>query len=351
MRGSAPADALTRLGGALVAFVVAALTTPAVGLVGGIYGIGGGAVIAPALVAAGHRIARAAPAALAVTLVTSIAGIAAFQAIAWLDADPDDRSARTGRSASRWAPAAAGWRARRAAGAAAARAPAAPRARAGGGGGGSAVPRSGRAGLGPLVERPLDGREAPQGVLGDPLRRMQLGGAQDHAPAGRRRRRLDAGHPGGEGAGPREGRARDAVVHPQLREGRRDPAAPGAGARAGRAAAGQARLEGGGAAHRGLRDALVHDQLAGRERDRADARPGVPARRQRRLGAAGRAAGVPTVAPSPSRRTVSRIDRDARLPRSSVASMRTGVPAGGQVVRVDSAIQILRKPDNIGWEM
>ena len=40
----------------------------AVGLVGGIYGIGGGAVIAPALVAAGHRIARVAPAALAVTL-------------------------------------------------------------------------------------------------------------------------------------------------------------------------------------------------------------------------------------------------------------------------------------------
>ena len=68
---------------------MAALTTPAVGLVGGIYGMGGGAVIAPALVAAGHRIARVAPAALAVTLVTSIAGIAAFQAIAWLDAGPD----------------------------------------------------------------------------------------------------------------------------------------------------------------------------------------------------------------------------------------------------------------------
>jgi uncharacterized membrane protein YfcA len=66
-----------------------ALLAGGVGLVGGIYGIGGGAVIAPALVAAGHRIARVAPAALTVTLVTSMAGIAAFEVASLLDAGPD----------------------------------------------------------------------------------------------------------------------------------------------------------------------------------------------------------------------------------------------------------------------
>jgi uncharacterized membrane protein YfcA len=60
-----------------------------VGLIGGLYGIGGGAVIAPALAAAGHRMARVVPAALTVTLATSFAGIAAFEAIALLKPGPD----------------------------------------------------------------------------------------------------------------------------------------------------------------------------------------------------------------------------------------------------------------------
>jgi uncharacterized membrane protein YfcA len=61
----------------------------AVGVVGGLYGIGGGAVIAPALAAAGHRMARVVPAALMVTLATAVAGIAAFEAIALLKPGPD----------------------------------------------------------------------------------------------------------------------------------------------------------------------------------------------------------------------------------------------------------------------
>jgi uncharacterized membrane protein YfcA len=52
------------------------------GLIGGAYGIGGGSVIAPSLVALGLPVARVAPAAIATTLVTSAAGIAAFEALA-----------------------------------------------------------------------------------------------------------------------------------------------------------------------------------------------------------------------------------------------------------------------------
>ena len=44
-----------------------------VGVVGGIYGIGGGSVLGPMLVGAGLAVARVGPAALASTLVTSIA--------------------------------------------------------------------------------------------------------------------------------------------------------------------------------------------------------------------------------------------------------------------------------------
>ena len=50
----------------------------AVGTVGGIYGIGGGSIIGPILVAAGISIYEVAPAALAATFLTSIAGVAAF---------------------------------------------------------------------------------------------------------------------------------------------------------------------------------------------------------------------------------------------------------------------------------
>ena len=50
----------------------------AVGCVGGIYGIGGGSLLAPVLIGTGHRPAQVAPAALASTLVTSVAGVITF---------------------------------------------------------------------------------------------------------------------------------------------------------------------------------------------------------------------------------------------------------------------------------
>ena len=50
----------------------------AVGCVGGIYGIGGGAILAPVLIGSGQRASVAAPAALAATFVTSVAGVTTF---------------------------------------------------------------------------------------------------------------------------------------------------------------------------------------------------------------------------------------------------------------------------------
>ena len=49
-----------------------------VGCVGGIYGIGGGSILAPALIGAGRPPREVAPAALASTFVTSVAGVATF---------------------------------------------------------------------------------------------------------------------------------------------------------------------------------------------------------------------------------------------------------------------------------
>jgi uncharacterized membrane protein YfcA len=49
-----------------------------VGCVGGIYGIGGGSILAPILIGSGRSPREVAPATLAATLVTSIAGIATF---------------------------------------------------------------------------------------------------------------------------------------------------------------------------------------------------------------------------------------------------------------------------------
>ena len=54
----------------------------AVGCVGGIYGIGGGSVLAPILTATGRRPAEVAPAALASTFVTSAAGVITFTILA-----------------------------------------------------------------------------------------------------------------------------------------------------------------------------------------------------------------------------------------------------------------------------
>jgi uncharacterized protein len=54
------------------------LLAAAVGCVGGIYGIGGGSILAPILIGTGRRPAEVAPAALASTFVTSVAGVATF---------------------------------------------------------------------------------------------------------------------------------------------------------------------------------------------------------------------------------------------------------------------------------
>ena len=50
----------------------------AVGCVGGIYGIGGGSILAPILIGSGRRAAEVAPAALASTFVTSVGGVITF---------------------------------------------------------------------------------------------------------------------------------------------------------------------------------------------------------------------------------------------------------------------------------
>jgi uncharacterized membrane protein YfcA len=52
-----------------------------VGTVGGIYGVGGGSLLAPILIALGYSVYAVAPATLAVTLLTSIAGIATYQVL------------------------------------------------------------------------------------------------------------------------------------------------------------------------------------------------------------------------------------------------------------------------------
>jgi len=49
-----------------------------VGCVGGIYGIGGGSILAPILIGTGRRASEVAPAALASTFVTSVAGVITF---------------------------------------------------------------------------------------------------------------------------------------------------------------------------------------------------------------------------------------------------------------------------------
>jgi uncharacterized protein len=50
----------------------------AVGCVGGIYGIGGGSILAPVLIGSGRPAAEVAPAALASTFATSVAGVVTF---------------------------------------------------------------------------------------------------------------------------------------------------------------------------------------------------------------------------------------------------------------------------------
>jgi uncharacterized protein len=57
---------------------VLVLVAALVGGVGGIYGIGGGSIIAPVLIGSGRPATQVAPAALASTLVTSVAGVVTF---------------------------------------------------------------------------------------------------------------------------------------------------------------------------------------------------------------------------------------------------------------------------------
>jgi uncharacterized membrane protein YfcA len=72
-RQAEPADTARRIPVPLL--IVAAAVT---GCVGGIYGIGGGSILAPILIGSGRRPAEVAPAALASTFVTSIAGVITF---------------------------------------------------------------------------------------------------------------------------------------------------------------------------------------------------------------------------------------------------------------------------------
>ena len=57
---------------------VLVLLAAVVGCVGGIYGIGGGAILAPILIGSGREPSEVAPAALASTFVTSVAGVITF---------------------------------------------------------------------------------------------------------------------------------------------------------------------------------------------------------------------------------------------------------------------------------
>ncbi|MFD5895912.1 sulfite exporter TauE/SafE family protein [Streptomyces sp. NPDC060366] len=71
-----PADERTATAEPSARFVTALAL--AVGVVGGIYGIGGGSLLGPILVGRGLPVARVAPAALASTFATSVVGAAAF---------------------------------------------------------------------------------------------------------------------------------------------------------------------------------------------------------------------------------------------------------------------------------
>jgi uncharacterized membrane protein YfcA len=62
----------------VIAAPVLILLSAAVGCVGGIYGIGGGSILAPILIGSGRSPSQVAPAALASTFVTSIAGVSTF---------------------------------------------------------------------------------------------------------------------------------------------------------------------------------------------------------------------------------------------------------------------------------
>lgn len=59
-----------------------------VGVIGGIYGIGGGSLLGPILVGAGMSVGVVAPAALTATFVTSVAGVITYGLLSWTMPDP-----------------------------------------------------------------------------------------------------------------------------------------------------------------------------------------------------------------------------------------------------------------------
>jgi uncharacterized protein len=75
---------------------VVALIAAAVGCVGGIYGIGGGSILAPVLIGDGRSPAEVAPATLAATFVTSVAGVVTFTLLSLHQHGPIAPDWRTG---------------------------------------------------------------------------------------------------------------------------------------------------------------------------------------------------------------------------------------------------------------
>jgi uncharacterized membrane protein YfcA len=72
---------------ALAPFTITALGG-VVGVVGGIYGIGGGSLLGPVLVGAGLSVTAVAPAALAATFLTSVVGVGAYGVLSLVTDDP-----------------------------------------------------------------------------------------------------------------------------------------------------------------------------------------------------------------------------------------------------------------------
>jgi uncharacterized membrane protein YfcA len=66
----------------LIPVPVLVMLSAAVGCIGGIYGIGGGSILAPVLTGSGRKPSEVAPAALASTFVTSVAGVVTFTILA-----------------------------------------------------------------------------------------------------------------------------------------------------------------------------------------------------------------------------------------------------------------------------
>ncbi|HEY3033061.1 MAG TPA: sulfite exporter TauE/SafE family protein [Streptosporangiaceae bacterium] len=74
----APVNHATTTGRARLPRMVTGLLAAVAGCVGGIYGIGGGSILAPILIADGQPASQVAPAALSSTFVTSLGGVVTF---------------------------------------------------------------------------------------------------------------------------------------------------------------------------------------------------------------------------------------------------------------------------------